>query len=187
VQSPPGYNSQEGPAAPHGVYRCRPRDGDDDRWVAIAVRTGAEWRRFVTAMGSPEWASDPKFRTLYLRMQHSAELDANVSRWTVARSAEDAMTTLQRAGIAAGVVENGADLCARDPQLKERGFWPAVSTARGATTHVTGIPFKLSDGSGQVRSIAPEVGENFDYVLGELLGLGRAERDELVASGAVWP
>ena len=119
-------------------------------------------------------------------MQHSAELDANVSRWTAERSAEDAMATLQRAGIAAGVVENGVDLCARDPQLKERDFWPEVSTAKGPPTHVTGIPFKLSGGSGRVSRIAPEVGEDFDYVLGELLGLGKAERDELVASGAVW-
>ena len=187
TQSPPGYNSQEGPAAPHGVYKCRALDGDDDRWVAISVGTGPEWRRFVTAIGSPEWASDTKFRTLYLRMQNSAELDANVSRWTAEHSAEDAMAILQRAGIAAGVVENGVDLCARDPQLKERGFWPEVSTKKGVTTHVTGIPFKLSGGSGEVRTIAPEVGEDFDYVLGELLGLGKAERDELVAEGAVWP
>jgi crotonobetainyl-CoA:carnitine CoA-transferase CaiB-like acyl-CoA transferase len=186
TQSAPGYNSQEGPAAPHGVYKCRALDGDDDRWVAISVRTGPEWRRFVVAIGSPDWASDAKFRTLYLRMQNSAELDANVSRWTAQHSAEDAMATLQRAGIAAGVVENGVDLCARDPQLKERGFWPEVSTAKGPPTHVTGIPFKLSDGSGKVSRIAPEVGEDFDYVLGELLGLGKAERDELVASGAVW-
>jgi len=187
TQSAPGYNSQEGPAAPHGVYECRPLDSDDDRWVAISVGTGPEWRRFVTAIGSPEWASDAKFRTLYLRMQNSAELDANVSRWTAEHSAEDAMAILQRAGIAAGVVENGIDLCARDPQLKERGFWPAVSTKKGVTTHVTGIPFKLSGGSGKVRTIAPEVGEDFDYVLGELLGLGKSERDELVAAGAVWP
>jgi crotonobetainyl-CoA:carnitine CoA-transferase CaiB-like acyl-CoA transferase len=187
TQSAPGYNSQEGPSAPHGVYKCRALDGDDDRWVAISVRTGPEWRRFVTAIGSPEWASDTKFRTLYLRMQNSAELDANVSRWTIEHSAEDAMEILQRAGIAAGVVENGVDLCARDPQLKERGFWPEVSTKKGVTTHVTGIPFKLSGGSGEVRTIAPEVGEDFDYVLGELLGLGKAARDELVADGAVWP
>jgi crotonobetainyl-CoA:carnitine CoA-transferase CaiB-like acyl-CoA transferase len=187
VQSAPGYKSQEGPAAPHGVYKCRALDGDDDRWVAISVRTGPEWRRFVTAIGSPDWASDPKFRTLYLRMQNSAELDANVSRWTEQHSAEDAMALLQRAGIAAGVVENGIDMCARDPQLKERGFWPAVSTKKGVTTHVTGIPFKLSGGSGEVSRIAPEVGEDFDYVLGELLGLGKADRDELVAEGAVWP
>jgi crotonobetainyl-CoA:carnitine CoA-transferase CaiB-like acyl-CoA transferase len=187
TQSPPGYKSQEGPAAPHGVYKCRALDGDDDRWAAISVRTGPEWRRFVTALGSPEWAHDPKFRTLYLRMQNSAELDANVSQWTQERSAEDAMATLQRAGIAAGVVENGIDLCARDPQLKERGFWPELSTKKGATTHVTGIPFKLSGGSGEVRTIAPEVGEDLDYVLGELLGLGKSQRDELIAEGAVWP
>jgi crotonobetainyl-CoA:carnitine CoA-transferase CaiB-like acyl-CoA transferase len=187
TQSPPGYNSQEGPAAPHGVYKCLPLDGDDDRWVAISVGTGREWRRFVTAIGSPEWASEPKFRTLYLRMQNSAELDAHVSRWTAEHSAEDAMAILQSASIAAGVVENGVDMCARDPQLKERGFWPEVSTKKGVTTHVTGVPFKLSGGSGEVSTIAPEVGEDFDYVLGELLGLGKSERDELVAEGAVWP
>ncbi|HYL58152.1 MAG TPA: CoA transferase [Candidatus Acidoferrales bacterium] len=187
AQSAPGYDSQEGPAAPHGVYKCRPLAADDDRWIAISVRTGTEWRKFVTALGSPEWASDAKFRTLYLRMQNRDELDANISRWTATQSAEDAMAALQRAGIAAGVVENGIDICSRDPQLKERGFWPSVTTARGATTHVTGIPFKLSSGSGQVRTPGPEVGENNDYVLGELLGLGKSEQDELIAAGAVWP
>jgi crotonobetainyl-CoA:carnitine CoA-transferase CaiB-like acyl-CoA transferase len=122
-----------------------------------------------------------------LRMRNRDELDANVSQWTVERSAEDAMTTLQASGIAAGVVENGRDICDRDPQLKARGFWPIVTTAKGATTNVSGIPFKLSSGSGQVRAIAPDVGENNDYVLGEMLGIGRAERDSLIADGAVWP
>jgi crotonobetainyl-CoA:carnitine CoA-transferase CaiB-like acyl-CoA transferase len=192
TQSPPGYASQEGPAAPHGVYLCRPLkndDGstDDDRWIAISVRTGSEWRRFVTAIGTPSWASDPGFRTLYLRMRNSSALDENTSRWTAEHSAEDAMNILQDAGIAAGVVQNGIDICARDPQLKERGFWPTVSTAKGATTQVTGIPFKLSGTSGQVRTIAPEVGENTDYVLGELLGLTRADQESLIAEGAVWP
>ncbi len=192
TQSAPGYVSQEGPAAPHGVYKCRPLkndDGsvDDDRWIAISVRTHSEWRRFVTALGSPSWASEPSFRTLYLRMRNGAALDANISRWTTEQTAEDAMITLQNAGIAAGVVQNGVDICARDPQLKERGFWPTVSTAKGATTQVTGIPFKLSGVSGQVRTIAPEVGENNDYVLGELLGLSRAEQESLIAEEAVWP
>ena len=192
TQTPPGYASQEGPAAPHGVYKCRPLkndDGsiDDDRWLTISVRTGSEWRRFVTAIGSPSWASDPSFRTIYLRMRNSTALDENISRWTVEHSAEDAMMILQDAGIAAGLVQNGIDICVRDPQLKERGFWPTVSTAKGATTQVTGIPFKLSGVSGQVRTIAPEVGENNDHVLGELLGLTRAEQESLIAEGAVWP
>ncbi len=186
-QKPFGYVSQEAPAAPHGVYRCRARDGDDDRWVAISVRSQPEWDRFVDAIGKPPWADDPKFRTLYLRMRNREELDALISRWTSERSAEDAMATLQRARVAAGVVANGIDICRRDPQLKERGFWPPVSTPGDKTTHVTGIPFKISTGSGTIRSAGPEVGENNEYILGEILGLSRSERDELVKAGIVWP
>jgi len=186
-QEPFGYDSQEGPSAPHGVYRCRPREGDDDRWVAISVRSQAEWERFVNVLGNPAWAGDARFRTLYLRMRNREELDAHVARWTIERSAEDAMATLQRAHIAAGVVANGIDICERDPQLKERGFWPLVETWRGKTTQVTGIPFRISSGSGSIRSAGPEVGENTDYVLGDILGLSPAERAELIAAGAVWP
>ncbi len=185
-QKPPGYNSQEGPAAPHGVYKCRALDGDDDRWVAISVRTQAEWERFVNAIRAPAWTADAKFRTLYLRMQNRAELDAHVTRWTAERSAEDAMTILQAARVSAGVVSNGQDLCDRDPHLRARGFWPEVKLPDGSSTQVTGVPFRLSSGSGSVRTVAPEVGEHAEYVLGELLGLSRAQRDELVAQGAVW-
>jgi benzylsuccinate CoA-transferase BbsF subunit len=186
-QKPFGYQSQEAPAAPHGVYRCAPRGDDDDRWVAIAVRSQAEWERFTAALGAPAWARDPKFRTLYLRMRNHAELDAHVTRWTRERSAEDAMEHLQRAHVAAGVVSNGADLCERDPQLKARGFYAPLSSPSGASTKVTGIPFRISSGSGAIRTIAPEVGENNAHVLGHILGLSVAEQAELVESGAVWP
>jgi benzylsuccinate CoA-transferase BbsF subunit len=186
-QPPVLYNSQEAPAAPHGVYRCRAEDGDDDRWVAIAVGSERQWERFVAALGAPAWASEAKFRTVYLRMKNRAELDANVARWTRERSAGDVMATLQHASVAAGVVSNGADLCARDPQLKERGFWPALEHPGGSPSQVTGLPFKLSATPGSVRTIAPDVGEDNDFVLGELLGIGAAERERLIAEGTVWP
>ena len=128
------------PAAPHGVYRCAPLGDDDDRWVAISVRTQGEWERFVNAIGAPPWTSDAKFQTLYLRMKNHTELDAHLARWTRERSAEDAMMILQRAKVAAGVVSNGADICARDPQLKERGYWASVKRADGEQSRIVGIP-----------------------------------------------
>ncbi|MGH7931575.1 MAG: CaiB/BaiF CoA transferase family protein [Candidatus Binataceae bacterium] len=186
-QTPFGYQSQEPPSAPHGVYRCRPLGDDDDRWVAISVRTQAEWDRFASALGAPGWASEARFRTLYLRMRHRTELDANVSRWTAERSAEDAMETLQRAGVAAGVVSNGADICARDRQLKAREFWGTVKLPDGNLTHVTGIPMKYSATPASIRTVSPEIGENNDYVLRKLLGLSRTECDSLIADKAVFP
>lgn len=54
AQEAPLWRSQEGPSAPHGIYRCRPRiEGDrrdDDRWLAISIRSHAEWERFVAAI-----------------------------------------------------------------------------------------------------------------------------------------
>jgi crotonobetainyl-CoA:carnitine CoA-transferase CaiB-like acyl-CoA transferase len=183
----PGYRSQELPAAPHGVYRCRPLGEDNDRWVAITVTSQAEWERFVSAIGSPAWAYHAKFRTLYLRMRHREELDANISRWTVEQSAEQVMERLQGAGVAAGVVSNGADICERNPQLRARKFWGTVTLPDGRTTHVTGIPMKMSATPGSVRTPSPEIGSANEYVLSDLLGYTRTQRDELIADKAVWP
>jgi crotonobetainyl-CoA:carnitine CoA-transferase CaiB-like acyl-CoA transferase len=186
-QAPPGYLSQERPAAPHGVYRCRPLGDDDDRWLAISVRNQGEWDRFVGAMGSPAWSYLSKFRTLYSRIRNSVELDANVSRWTIEQSAEDTMERLQRVGIAAGVVCNGADICERNPQLQARRFWGAVKLPDGTSANVTGIPAKMTATPGSIRSPSPLIGSSNDYVLGELLGYSAAECDALINEKAIWP
>src|SRR5207244_1697331 len=93
-----------------------------------------------------------------------------VTDWTKQQNAEEAMELLQRAGIAAGVVCNGADLCDRNPQLRARDFWGKVPLPDGGTTHVTGLPAKLSATPGSVRTPSPLIGSSNDYVLGELLG-----------------
>ena len=185
TQETPAWRSQEGPAAPHGVYRCRPRRSDDDRWIAISVRSQGEWERFARALGNPAWTAQPRFRTLFLRMRSHAELDAEIARWAATVDAEAAMALLQEAGVAAGVALNGADLAA-DPHLTERGFYAPVKLPDGSSTRVTGVPMRLSATPGSIRSVAPEVGEDNDYILGELLGLSRAERAELIAEGVVW-
>ena len=184
---PPKYRSQEGPAAPHGVYRCKRRGDDDDRWVAISVRNHSDWRRFVVALGSPDWTDEPRFLTLYTRMQHAAELDERITEWTSQHDAEEVMMLLQRAGIAAGIVSNGADLCERDAQLRDRKFWSEVKMPEGKTTRVTGIPFRIAESDGAIRRCAPEIGEDNGNVLGEILGLNRQRIAELEEIGAVWP
>ncbi len=186
-QDPPRARSQEGPAAPHGVYRCRPLGEDDDRWLALSVRTHGEWQGFVRAIGSPAWTAQPKFATLFLRMRNADELDARIPQWTCEQDAAQAMQLLQREGVPAGLVANGADLCARNAQLNARGFWMPVTLPDGRTFRVTGIPFKLSDAPQPAARCAPEIGDDNDYVLGEMLGLTRSEREALVGAGAIWP
>jgi crotonobetainyl-CoA:carnitine CoA-transferase CaiB-like acyl-CoA transferase len=100
---PTGNQSQEGPAAPHGVYRAA--DGPTGQhWVAIAVFGAREWRRFRAALGTPSWTGGARFATRATRREHATALDQAVASWTRRRPAAQIVRTLQRAGVAAAVV-----------------------------------------------------------------------------------
>jgi crotonobetainyl-CoA:carnitine CoA-transferase CaiB-like acyl-CoA transferase len=186
--APFGNRSLERPAAPHGVYRCRDRLEDApaaDRWCAICVFSEDEWRRFVGAIGAPEWTAEARFRTLEDRLVHQDELDARVEQWTRERFAEEVMETLQAVGVASGVVANGRDLCERDPQLAARGYWVTLPTPEGGVVTLDGVAAKLSATPGFVAAPAPLLGEHTDEVLRSLLGLEQAAIERLREDGVV--
>ena len=95
------------------------------------------------------------------------------------------MTTLQAAGVAAGVVANAEDLCRRDPQLQARQYWTRVTSADGETVDLDGIPFKLSATPGMIAAPGPLLGEHTDAVLQRVLGLNAAAISALRADGVV--
>jgi crotonobetainyl-CoA:carnitine CoA-transferase CaiB-like acyl-CoA transferase len=171
---PRGNRLEHPPAAPHGVY---PAAGTD-RWVAIAVHGEDEWRRFVAALGSPAWADDAKFADQELRHRHQDELDSHVGAWTRERSEYDAMEILQAAGVAAGALQDAQGLNERDPQLAARGTFfeldhPVIGPAR-----FEGSPMTFSRTVEDTWRSAPLLGEDNDYVFGDVLGL---DADELAA------
>ena len=87
------------------------------------------------------------------------------------------MNRLQGVGIAAGVVQDAADL-ACDPQLKARGFFAEVEhPVLGRVTFDT-TPIKLSETPASSYCPAPILGQDNDYVYGKILGMS----DEEIAS-----
>jgi crotonobetainyl-CoA:carnitine CoA-transferase CaiB-like acyl-CoA transferase len=185
-------------AAPHGVYRCfaeerevdycampesvPERRNKDERWCAIAIFTDDEWSAFCRAIGDPPWCRDQRFATLSGRKEHEDELDRRVEAWTMERSTEEVMTVLQKAGVAAGVVQDGEDLLTRDPQLAERGFHVYLDHPEAGRIAHDGLTFALSATPGEIRR-APLLGEHNDYVYGEVLGLSEDERNRLTVEG----
>jgi len=181
TSGPTGNASQEAPGAPHGVYPC----AGDDRWIAITVLNDAEWERFAAAAGYPRWTRDARFATVAGRIRHAAELDGLVADWTRPRDVGDTMRLLQDAGVAAGIVADAEDLCARDPQLAARGHFVDVQTPEGRTVRIDGPPYLLSDTPAAVAGPGPLLGEHTDEVLSSLLGLSADEIRTLRADGVV--
>ncbi|MCY4416642.1 MAG: CoA transferase [Chloroflexi bacterium] len=179
VSTRTGNRAAHGGGAPHGAYRCK----GDDRWAAISVFTDEEWRAFATAIGNPDWASDARFASAESRESNVDALDALVESWTMQHSAEDVMGLLQAAGVAAGVVQTGADL-SRDPQLKQREFFRRVPDHQGEYRTIESAPYKLSRTPGSVTRGAPAFAADMTYVLRELLGMTDDEVEDCAIAGA---
>ena len=164
-------------AAPHGVYRCK----GDDQWCTIAVSNDDQWQKFCQAIGKPDWIELPEFATLLKRLENVELLDRLVDEWTMNHSAEEVMSLMQSAGVAAGVVQGGKDLDS-DPQLEHRHFyWKLDHPGIGSFTY-SGMPARLSKTPYEIRR-APMLGEHNEYVYTELLGIPGEEYARLTAEG----
>lgn len=166
--------------APHGVYATR----DPDRWLAIAVNSEAAWHALTGLMGRPELRSDSRYATEELRHRHRAALDAEVERWTRTRRAEDAAEALQQAGVAAHLSCTTRDIV-EDEHLRARGMVIDVDDGEGGRRAALSVPVRFANATTGLERGTPRLGEDEDYVFGELLGLGTAERAELMDAGII--
>jgi len=173
---PAGNRSPE--AAPHNVYPCR----GDDRWCAIAVFNEAAWQGLQRAMGNPPWTEDRKFASMRGRLRHRDELDSLIAGWTRQHSAVEVMTRLQGEGVAAGVVNDAADL-SRDPHLKARGFFRETEPA--GKTVPDAVPVEMSATPAEYLRAAPPPGRDNDYVYRRLLGMSGTEVAQLRKNGVI--
>jgi benzylsuccinate CoA-transferase BbsF subunit len=167
-------------AAPHGAYRCK----GDDRWCVIAVFSPAEWRAFCHVTGNLGWENDLRFADLKNRKQHEDELDRLIEQWTLTRSAEEIMHTLQKAGVPAGIVQDSVDLYEKDVQLKHRGFYQTLEHPEVGKYRAVAPAFRMSKTDFCVRR-APLLGEHNEYVLKNILHLQDDEIAELVVEGVL--
>ena len=180
-----GNRSPYKEAAPHGAYRC----AGDDRWVAIACFTDAEWRALARVAGRPEWLADPRFETLAGRLAHHDALDDAVTAWTSGEDRYDVMHRLQAAGVAAGVCQDAADRCDIDPQLAHLEWLTEVTGTKIGRWPVAEVPVALDRTpayiGGRPDRGAPTYGEDNEYVYGELLGMSTSRIAELAEDNVI--
>jgi crotonobetainyl-CoA:carnitine CoA-transferase CaiB-like acyl-CoA transferase len=144
---------------PGGVFRC----GDEaDRWCAVEVEDAAQMAALRGALGGEP---DP----------------TRLAAWARALPAAEVMRRLQRAGVPAGVVQDGRDLVEDDEQLRARGFYVELDHPLAGRFRHEGIVARLGDTPGAVVRPAPLLGQHTREVLEELLGMTAQEIEGLRA------
>lgn len=163
---------------PYQTFRTKTRD------LALAVGSEKLWKIFCPAIGCPELADDPRYRTNQDRRANRASLLARLQEVFVTRSYEEWEAVLLANGVPAGAI-NDIGQVVEHPQVKARDSLVEVVHKRAGKIKVVGPAVRLSATPAAVRSASPLQGEHTDSVLAEVLGLDDAEISSLRASGAL--
>jgi benzylsuccinate CoA-transferase BbsF subunit len=166
-------------AVPHNVYPCRAKGEGilGERWLAIACMTDAQWEAMRRVLGNPEWSRDPSFAAATGRAAARVQIDAGVATWTRDREPYEAMLLLQSAGVPAGVVQDGIDLCEQDAQLRHTGFLRRVDDedAELGSMWADRLPLHFEKTPCDVYLRPRRVGEDNAGVLRDWLGMSEEE------------
>jgi CoA:oxalate CoA-transferase len=97
---------------------------------------------------------------------------------------DDIEVAMAKINIAWGRVRRGHDL-GEQPTLRHRGSIAQIDDRAGGTRPIPQSPYRFSAARSGVRGGAPHRGEHNREVLGEWLGLGDAEVEDLTAAGVL--
>jgi crotonobetainyl-CoA:carnitine CoA-transferase CaiB-like acyl-CoA transferase len=153
-------------------YRAR------DGYIVIVALTDEQWNRLMRAIGKPELIQDERFNNLVARIRNADEGVSIISAWISQRTTDEVETILTDVRIPCGKVKDFEGLFA-DGQLRHRGMFQTATHPTFKVVDSCGFPIKMSESELNVISGCPELGQNTEAVLQELLGYDAARVNEL--------
>jgi crotonobetainyl-CoA:carnitine CoA-transferase CaiB-like acyl-CoA transferase len=165
--------------APSNIYPTK-----DEDYVLIAGNADNVFRRLAEAVGHPEWAEDERYATHHARGENMEELDAMISAWTEVRTGAEVLEVMAEAGVPAGKVFTAADMV-EDPHYAARENVVEVEDPEIGPFPMQNVVPRLTETPGEVRWTGPALGKHNDEVYGDLLGMGKEERERLREGGIV--
>ena len=145
-----------------------------DGSMLLAIGNDGQFARFCDAAGQPDWASDPRFASNTLRVQHRDALIPAMQALTRTRTTAQWIALLETKAVPCGPINDIGQAFA-DAQVKARGLvvnqpLALVAKAQCATESIATVasPMRLGATPPVLNRPPPMLGEHTTEVLGEL-------------------
>jgi crotonobetainyl-CoA:carnitine CoA-transferase CaiB-like acyl-CoA transferase len=176
-ESPQRSGANHAVIAPYGPF-----DVGDGTVVYLAVQNEREWERFCEAvLQRPSLATEPRFATNTMRLQHREALREIITRTFLTLTLADVTRLLDDAQIANGQMKTIQQFL-EHPQLTSRGRWRTVDSPVGILPALI-PPVSMTDTEAVMNPI-PALGEHTTAILAEL-GFDQATIEGWRARGVV--
>jgi formyl-CoA transferase len=169
---------RSGTSAPYGAFRTR------DGWVNIGVGGDPVWARFCDAIERPELLDDERTRSSQNRVHNVDWVDALVTAWTGTLSTADVVGRLTAFDVPCAPILDIEDV-ATSEQAAARQMLRTVDDTVAGPVRMVGNPVKMNGLDEEPLPAPPDVGQDTQAVLRDLLGLGEDELRRLRKDGVI--
>jgi crotonobetainyl-CoA:carnitine CoA-transferase CaiB-like acyl-CoA transferase len=178
-----GAKVLSGFAVPSGIYPCKPGGPNDYLYVYTSRTNPAHWRRLLEVIGREDLIGDPRFETGVARQEHEPEIDEMIAAWTSRYDKREAMRVLGDAGVPAGAIFDTMELT-DEMDFERRGIMQTMQHPTAGPFKMPGWPVRFGGRTPEVKA-APLLGQHTHEVLGDWLGLGADQIDQLDKDGVI--
>jgi crotonobetainyl-CoA:carnitine CoA-transferase CaiB-like acyl-CoA transferase len=158
----------------------------EDKWLFLCQEnTDAGFETLCGVLGAPGLASDERFDSAEKRSENNEALIAELDAAFAAKNAEDWTRSLVGAGLVASPIQTFEELF-EDPQAWENDY--LLKTHCGEVdreVEIRGLPVTLSKTPGSVETLGPELGQDTEIVLMEMLGMEWEQIEALKQQGVI--
>lgn len=180
---PRGGNAGGG-GQPGWVLKCKGWESDDNAYIYFTLQEQA-WNRVCDAIGKPEWASDPEYKTPKARQSHIFEIFDYIEQWLSDKTKYEAVDVLRKFDIPCAPVMSMKEL-ENDPDLRASGSIVEVHHKQRGRYFTVGSPIKFSAFTPEVAE-SPLLGEHTDEILAALgytsEQIAKLREDKVVGAG----
>jgi CoA:oxalate CoA-transferase len=162
-------------------YRCA-----DDKWICLGMlQTDRYWKDFCIALGLKDLIDDERFNNMRARAKNHRELVATLDRAFGSKPRAEWMKILKEGGDFIYTVVNSINNLPDDPQVVANEYIVDYEHPEIGKTKVVGVPVILSETPGNPRGRAPQLGENTELILTDLLGFSWDDVARLHEEGVI--
>lgn len=177
-QSPERIGNQHATIVPYNTFETA------QGVLVLAVGNDDQFRRFCAVARAAHLAADARFATNAGRVEHHDTLHPLITQVLATDSAAGWTERLRAAGVPCGAVRSVGDAL-NDPQVLARQMVATVDHPTIGPLQVLGVPVKLSETPGGVRTPPPRLGEHTERVLATDLGCSAEQIAAMVETGAI--
>lgn len=155
-----------------------------DGEVMIAAGNDALWKKLCEAIERTELAEDERFITNPLRAENYNELRPLIAEPLKEKTTKEWLSILDKFGVPNGPINNMEDVI-NDPQVLAREMIVEVDHPKAGKMKMLGVPIKMSETQGSIKSPAPLLGQHTTEVLKNIAGLTDEEIETLREKGGI--